>query len=150
MLKIRQSLQVVVRHGSLRRGAPGRLLTTSAAAQPTPASSSNVWVSVAAGAVAALGGAVFGWGCSDYATSAGASDATVTNLSFDELQRRLLAINTAAVADADKEGLRVMDERLRPLPKRDGREIKWAGRARTVRAPLLLLLLLLILPLSLC
>ena len=39
------------------------------------------------------------------------------------------AINTAAVADADKEGLRVMDGRLRPLRK----GLSFVGRARTVK-----------------
>ena len=43
---------------------------------------------------------------------------------------RLLAINTPALADANKEGLRVMDHRLRPLNKTP---IQFAGVARTVR-----------------
>ena len=43
---------------------------------------------------------------------------------------RLLAINTPALADANKEGLRVMDHRLRPLNKNP---IQFAGIARTVR-----------------
>lgn len=43
---------------------------------------------------------------------------------------RLLAINTPALADANKEGLRVMDHRLRPLNREPAR---FAGVARTVR-----------------
>lgn len=41
----------------------------------------------------------------------------------------MLAVNTAALADADKEGLRVMDARLRPI--RPGQP--FVGVARTVR-----------------
>lgn len=47
----------------------------------------------------------------------------------DELRARVLAVNTAALADADKEGLRVMDTRLRPI--RTGQS--FVGVARTVR-----------------
>ena len=43
---------------------------------------------------------------------------------------RLLAINTPALADANKEGLRVMDHRLRPL---NSAPVRFAGVARTVR-----------------
>ena len=43
---------------------------------------------------------------------------------------RLLAINTPALADANKEGLRVMDHQLRPL---NSAPVRFAGVARTVR-----------------
>ena len=47
---------------------------------------------------------------------------------------RLMAINTPALADANKEGLRVMDHRLRPLNNaRNTTSFRFAGVARTVR-----------------
>ena len=56
-----------------------------------------------------------------------ASAMSSTDITFRD---RLLAINTPALADANKEGLRVMDHRLRPLNKNP---IQFAGIARTVR-----------------
>ena len=46
---------------------------------------------------------------------------------------RLMAINTPALADANKEGLRVMDHRLRPLNNaRNTTSFRFAGVARTL------------------
>jgi len=47
----------------------------------------------------------------------------------EALRKRVLGVNTAALADADKEGIRVMDTRLRPI--RPGQP--FVGVARTVR-----------------
>jgi len=57
------------------------------------------------------------------------ADTATPPMSMEELTRRLMAVNTAAVADANKEGLRVMDERLRPIAKGQ----RFAGPARTVK-----------------
>eukprot|EP00040_Diaphanoeca_grandis_P044275 m.11875 g.11875 ORF g.11875 m.11875 type:complete len:277 (-) comp9023_c0_seq1:72-902(-) len=51
-------------------------------------------------------------------------------LSFADIKQRLLKVNTAALADADKERLRVMDARLRPI---QGGPTKFVGIAHTVQ-----------------
>eukprot|EP00911_Craspedida_sp_UC1_P002340 UC1_evm2s1759 len=72
------------------------------------------------------------------ATSSVSADTTTVatpgDSTYEALRQRLLQVNTPAVSDADKEGVRAMDTRLRPLRQQGLNSVvpPFAGVARTV------------------